>query len=301
MIDAGNWFRHDSRASRDPRLVELRKNLGFEGVGCFWAIVEALRDASSYRLSRHELELLDFDLQAAGAILRTVDTGLAIGLFRETADGIGCPALERRMIAYAALREKRQAAARAGGNASADARRRQDEATAKQTLTNRQATGNQRSSNSQPTSNQPATEGGRKVGREEGSSQVRSIHADDFREVLGYLNERAGTNFRETAKRTREHVGARLREGYTVDQLKAVVDVKVDQWAADPRMARYLRPETLFGTKCESYLVEAEHTRRDGLEVVRFGTCPHCGAAVDADDEICLACRQPLEVSHAHA
>lgn len=77
---------------------------------------------------------------------------------------------------------------------------------------------------------------------------------DTIGEVIGYLNERACRNFR-MSKSNIKFVAARLKAGATVEQCKAVIDAKVAQWANDPKMAEYLRPETLFNeTKFESYL-----------------------------------------------
>jgi len=77
---------------------------------------------------------------------------------------------------------------------------------------------------------------------------------DTIGEVIRYLNERAGRNFR-TSKSNTKFVAARLKGGATLEQCKAVIDAKVAQWANDPKMAEYLRPETLFNeTKFESYL-----------------------------------------------
>ena len=39
------------------------------------------------------------------------------------------------------------------------------------------------------------------------------------------------------------------------DQLRAVVARKVAEWRDDPKMQKFLRPETLFNkTKCEQYV-----------------------------------------------
>ena len=51
-----------------------------------------------------------------------------------------------------------------------------------------------------------------------------------------------------------EAIHARLAEGYTQEDFRAVIDRKCADWLADARMVEYLRPETLFGTKFESYL-----------------------------------------------
>lgn len=74
--------------------------------------------------------------------------------------------------------------------------------------------------------------------------------------VLEYLNEQTKTNFRATSKKTQSLINARVREGFTIDDFKKVIDVKVQQWLNDEKMKKYLRPETLFGTKFESYLNE---------------------------------------------
>ena len=75
-------------------------------------------------------------------------------------------------------------------------------------------------------------------------------------DVIGYLNNKTGKSFRPSSKSTMRHISARVNEGYSLDDFKAVIDTKVDQWKRDKKMCGYLRPETLFGTKFESYLNE---------------------------------------------
>ena len=82
---------------------------------------------------------------------------------------------------------------------------------------------------------------------------------EECRVALDYLNEKSGRKFRPTERNLR-FVSARLNEGLSIEQLKQVVNTKVAQWGNDERMADYLRPETLFGPKCESYLQAAKPT-----------------------------------------
>lgn len=77
---------------------------------------------------------------------------------------------------------------------------------------------------------------------------------DPTEEVVNHLNSRAGTHYRATTANTRRLVKARLREGFTVEDIKRVIDKKCADWLNNPSMMEYLRPETLFGTKFESYL-----------------------------------------------
>ena len=77
-----------------------------------------------------------------------------------------------------------------------------------------------------------------------------------FKEIIDYLNEQCKTNYRHTAETNRKHIRARWNDKYTVEDFKTVIDNKIEQWYEDDNMCRFLRPETLFGTKFEGYLNE---------------------------------------------
>lgn len=85
------------------------------------------------------------------------------------------------------------------------------------------------------------------------------------KEVIAYLNERVGSNYRHTTKKTQSLIAARAKEGFVLDDFKAVIDNKASDWLGDSRMDRYLRPETLFGTKFEGYLNERKAVSAGGL------------------------------------
>ena len=74
--------------------------------------------------------------------------------------------------------------------------------------------------------------------------------------VIDYLNKKANTNYRPTTKNTQSFINARVSEGYTVEDFKKVIDSKSKEWL-NTDFEKYLRPATLFGTKFESYLNEA--------------------------------------------
>lgn len=75
-----------------------------------------------------------------------------------------------------------------------------------------------------------------------------------FAEIIGHLNSVCGTSFKATTKSTQSHIKARWREGHRLNDFKAVINSKAQEWLNNPEMSKYLRPETLFGTKFESYL-----------------------------------------------
>jgi len=80
-----------------------------------------------------------------------------------------------------------------------------------------------------------------------------------FQEIIDYLNLKTGKNFKASSRHARKHIKARHAEGHTLEDFKRVIDNKCSQWLSNPEMAAYLRPETLFGTKFESYLNEIIH------------------------------------------
>ncbi|MDT2808356.1 conserved phage C-terminal domain-containing protein [Vagococcus lutrae] len=80
--------------------------------------------------------------------------------------------------------------------------------------------------------------------------------------VVTYLNDKADKNFSYKSKATQSHINARVEEGRTVDDFKAVIDLKVEQWKHDEKMNNYLRPTTLFApTNFENYVNEALSAR----------------------------------------
>lgn len=71
--------------------------------------------------------------------------------------------------------------------------------------------------------------------------------------VVEYLNQLAGTSYKASSKKTQGLIRARVAEGFKLDDFKVVIDKKSSEWLGTD-MEKYLRPETLFGTKFESYL-----------------------------------------------
>ena len=77
-----------------------------------------------------------------------------------------------------------------------------------------------------------------------------------YKDIIDYLNEKADKRFKHTTANNQKFIRSRWNEGNTLDDFKRVIDIKVNQWKNDKDMNQYLRPQTLFGTKFESYLNE---------------------------------------------
>jgi predicted phage replisome organizer/uncharacterized phage protein (TIGR02220 family) len=82
-----------------------------------------------------------------------------------------------------------------------------------------------------------------------------------YKEIIEYLNIRLGSNYRHTTNKTKDLIKARFNEGFGLDDFKNVIDKKCVEWI-NSDMEKYLRPETLFGTKFESYLNQVVQQRK---------------------------------------
>lgn len=114
------------------------------------------------------------------------------------------------------------------------------------------------------------------IGKNTYSPSLPSVAED----VVTFLNSTVGSNYKSTTGKTRKLIAARLAEGFTIDDFKAVITKKAKEWQ-NTDMAQYLRPETLFGTKFEGYLNQpevrnnrrspisrAEQERQEGIDAV---------------------------------
>ena len=88
------------------------------------------------------------------------------------------------------------------------------------------------------------------------SNNINIKHNNIIKEVIEYLNKATNSSYRDSTPKTRTLILARIKEGFKLEDFKKVVDNKTRTWLKDTAMCKYLRPETLFGTKFESYLNE---------------------------------------------
>lgn len=87
-----------------------------------------------------------------------------------------------------------------------------------------------------------------------------------IKEIVDYFNEVTGKHYTYTGKDTVKFIKARLKEKFTVEDFKTVIFKKASQWHGTD-MEQYIRPQTLFSNKFESYLNESTpFTRKDELD-----------------------------------
>lgn len=127
---------------------------------------------------------------------------------------------------------------------------------------------NQQLTNNQPTTNQQLTT--YKEIKKLRNKEINKYSRETYQEIIAYLNAKAGTNYKATAKLTQEHINARLNDGFTVADFKKVIENKCSEWKGT-EWEKYLRPQTLFGTKFESYLNQQQsHSKNTSYDIDKY-------------------------------
>lgn len=77
-------------------------------------------------------------------------------------------------------------------------------------------------------------------------------------EALDVFNAETGQDVRDLSPEAWAGLRRVHDAGRTIEDVRRVVKAKAAQWGDDPKMARYVRPSTLFGAKFDEYLNEPE-------------------------------------------
>lgn len=108
----------------------------------------------------------------------------------------------------------------------------------------------------------------------EESTNIEELTDDDeknnsqiVKDVIDYLNIAAATNYKSTSEKTKRLIKTRIKDGFALDDFKTVIDKKTSEWRGTD-MEKFLRPETLFGNKFESYLNQKIITRNTYINTI---------------------------------
>lgn len=107
------------------------------------------------------------------------------------------------------------------------------------------------------TSSTGAIRGKKGVSPETPTIETITIEKKIYNRVVDYLNAKTGKNFKSSTPKTKSLIDARVNEKYKPEDFKTVIDNKVACYKLGDFEFKYLRPETLFGSKFEGYLNES--------------------------------------------
>jgi len=112
------WFRHDANARNDPKMCKLLMVGGQAAKGCFWDLIEILRETENYELKMDEIPAIEFQCRfIENAVQQMIDCEL----LRTNGVVIWSQSLKDRMEHLDAIKEKRRQAGKLGGEAKAKA------------------------------------------------------------------------------------------------------------------------------------------------------------------------------------
>ena len=86
-----------------------------------------------------------------------------------------------------------------------------------------------------------------------------------YKNIIDYLNNKINANYRCNSAKTKSLIDARLNEGYKEEDFFLVIDKKYKEWK-NSEMEKFLRPETLFSNKFESYYNQPEIMKQRTLK-----------------------------------
>ena len=94
------------------------------------------------------------------------------------------------------------------------------------------------------------------------NKEINKERKDNIESVVRYLNLTLDTRYKATSQNIVKHINARFEEGYTLDDFFDVIEGKYEEWKGT-EMEKYLRPDTLFGTKFDIYLNQIQCKRKN--------------------------------------
>jgi uncharacterized phage protein (TIGR02220 family) len=82
---------------------------------------------------------------------------------------------------------------------------------------------------------------------------VKKISLEEIKGIVEYLNIKSNSHYKYSTDKTQTLIKARIKDGFTLDDFKIVIDKKCEEWLGTD-FEKFLRPETLFSNKFEGYL-----------------------------------------------
>lgn len=249
-----DFLRHDVYASHDPKIVKLINERGAEGYGVFWLLIEYM-----YISPDHVLHL---DNQMFDGICRRLDikpkTARAVveeyDLFRVEGTVARNSRVDRAMDEWSEYINRRRDAGRKGGLASGKSR-------ATTTSNDNKAPA---STNRSKRKENKIKE--KKIKEKKDSSAQDAALSLAVTNVIIYFNQVTGKSLKTGGIANRKYIRARLNEGFTQADCEKVIRVKNAEWRDSEKMSKFIRIETLFGSKFESYLQQQEVKPKTGIE-----------------------------------
>lgn len=248
------WFKHDANANSDSKLQNVLLDYGLDGYGLYWYCIELIAgnvEADNITFSlEHDARII---ARNTGSTAQKVEEMMRyfvnIGLFENANGVITCMKLAKRLDQSMTSNP----AMRAIINEIKEGKRR---------VIAKQPNEESGSHDSVMTNHDSVMQDkirSEEIREEEIKDLLSSKRDDSVKQVIDWLNSITGSRYKASTRSHAKNINGRLADGHSIEDLKAVIDFKAEQWGSDPKMAEYLRPQTLFGPeKFPGYLTRAK-------------------------------------------
>lgn len=216
------WFKHQCGSQDDPRHMEMIEDLGMEGYGIYWAIIERLRGAEGYTLPINVYRYLSRVWNTNHIKVKAVVE--KYGLFEVSETHFYCPVLMQNMVI---LKEKAVGAAKVRWSKNVPILLKTNE------------NDNASALQEQSTSNTDAMHNDAYKRREE---KIREDKNKIYNDFVSIVNKHTGKNYRGD-KKSQGGFNARIKEGYTLDDLECAIASAVKTEYHKETRYEYLTPE----------------------------------------------------------
>ena len=254
------YFPHFCNARHDRKIKRIRKELGVEGYGIFFMLLEVLRDQTDFRFPTEDIDLLADEFGTSEQKVRTVINNYDLFQIDDNQEFFSTNLIVF-LQPYLVTKERNKISGIRGNLIKYKYITKEES----NIMTNEDI-------------KQKHTELGTTSGGESGGDRYKGKERKQIKEikekkidytltdsVIDYFNKKTGKNMRYMLS-SREPIHARLSEGFTVDDCKQVIDIKYTEWISDDEMEKYITVQTFFRqTKFEKYLNQEAGKKKNTL------------------------------------
>lgn len=233
------WIKHDSDANQDAKLQNVLLDYGLEGYGLYWYCIELIagkvdKDNITFELE-HDARIIARNVGCtAQKVEEMMRYFVELGLFESSQGTVTCLKLARRLDKSMTSNPEMRAII--------------------ENLKNHDSIMTQ---SEKPMQDKIRLDKNRIDNKEIPLSRCR----DAISSVVDQMNAILNSKYKASTKSHAQNISARLDEGHTVDDLVIVIKDRLAAWGNDPKMAQYLRPQTIFQAgKFNGYLMAAKTT-----------------------------------------
>lgn len=232
------WIKHDTDANQDAKLQNVLLDYGLEGYGLYWYCIELIagkvdKDNITFELE-HDARIIARNVGCtAQKVEEMMRYFVELGLFEDSQGTITCLKLARRLDKSMTSNPEM-----------------------------RQLIENIKSHDSIMTQSEKPMQDKIRLDKTRVDNKIPlSSCNDDVKSVVSQMNAILNSKYKASTKSHAQNISARLDEGHSIDDLILVVKDRLSAWGNDPKMAQYLRPQTIFQAgKFNGYLMAAKTT-----------------------------------------